>query len=229
MFISTVFIGILLAAPVPAVDAAALKKEQEAAWADLAKEEKIASRALLKLSTRPNDTVNFLKNAMKPLIIDEVAVKKRIEELGSEDEKIWKPAFETFEYFDPRLGMTLLAAFDESKPGLARQRLVAVMGDAKAETYVGADVQLRSTGGEDEYNFSQNGGSWWAEARVSRISRSRWGTYKRYWTRAERAIVLLEHIGTPEAVAVLKSMATGHADAAPTVTAKESLKRLKAE
>ena len=79
------------------------------------------------------------------------------------------------------------------------------------------------------YNFSADNSSWWAEHKVSPLGSSRWGTTKRLWTRAEQAIILLEHIGTPEAIAVLKVMATGHAEAGPTITAKESLKRMKAE
>ena len=109
-------LSLSLTAPVPAIEPAALKKEQEAAWADLATEEKTASRALLKLSNRPVETVTFLKSKMKPLMIDEAAVKKLIADLASEDDKVWKPAFETFEYFDPRLAKTLQAvvvAFDE--------------------------------------------------------------------------------------------------------------------
>ena len=43
---------------------------------------------------------------------------------------------------------------------------------------------------------------------------------KKKWTRAVRAIVLLEHIGTPDAVAILKDMATGHPDAYPTKVAR---------
>jgi hypothetical protein len=46
------------------------------------------------------------------------------------------------------------------------------------------------------------------------------------WTRAVRAIVLLEHIGTPDATAILKDMATGHPDAYPSKVAKEALKNL---
>ncbi len=42
------------------------------------------------------------------------------------------------------------------------------------------------------------------------------------------AIVLLEHVGTPEATAILNSMATGHPEAAPTKLAKDSLARLQA-
>ncbi len=36
--------------------------------------------------------------------------------------------------------------------------------------------------------------------------------------------VLLEHIGTADAAAILKDMATGHADAYPTKVAKEATK-----
>lgn len=223
-----VVLTLLFAAPVPALDAAALKKEQEANWADLAKEEKTAARALLKFSNRPKETIAFFKTTMKPLIIEEETVKKRIADLASDDEKVWKPAFETFEYFDPRLAVNLQAAFDESTPGLGRQRLVAVMGDTKADQFVGKDVQLRVTG-DDSFNFFADNGSWWAECKVSRLAAANFWTPKRQWTRAERAIVLLEHIGTPEAIDVLKSMATGHAEASPTKTAKEALKRLKAE
>ena len=223
-----IVLTMLFAAPVPALDAAALKKEQEANWADLAKEEKTAARALLKFSNRPVETIAFFKATMKPLIIEEETVKKRIADLASDDDKVWKPAFETFEYFDPRLAVNLQAAFDQSTPGLGRQRLVAVMGDYKADQWDGKNIQLRATG-DDSFNFAADNGSWWAECKVSRLAASAGWNGKRQWTRAERAIVLLEHIGTPEAIAVLKSMATGHAEAAPTKTAKEALKRLKAE
>jgi hypothetical protein len=49
---------------------------------------------------------------------------------------------------------------------------------------------------------------------------------KQTWTRAERAIVLLQHMGTPDAVAILKDMATGNADAMPTKVAKAALQSL---
>ncbi len=41
-----------------------------------------------------------------------------------------------------------------------------------------------------------------------------------------RAILLLKHIGTPGAVAILKDMATGHPDAQPTKVARDCLERL---
>src|SRR5579883_3328930 len=52
------------AAPVPAGTGSA---ELETLWADLAKDEPTASRALLKLSARPKEAVAFLKGKLKPL------------------------------------------------------------------------------------------------------------------------------------------------------------------
>ena len=43
-----------------------------------------------------------------------------------------------------------------------------------------------------------------------------------------RAIILLEHIGSPDAVAILKDMSTGHPEAQPTRTAVEALARIAA-
>jgi hypothetical protein len=79
--------------------------------------------------------------------------------------------------------------------------------------------------GEVYYNFVQ-GGSWWAEHRVDRINVGTWGNKRKYWTRAVRAIALLEHVDTPAAVSVPKELATGHPDAQPTKAAKEALGRL---
>ena len=53
-----------------------------------------------------------------------------------------------------------------------------------------------------------------------------WEASKRQWVRATRAIVILESIGTPEAVAIIKDMSTGHPDAGPTHAAAEALDAL---
>ena len=78
--------------------------------------------------------------------------------------------------------------------------------------------------GNDGYNFFDGRSSWWAEHRVERINLG--GNMKRKWTQTVRAIILLEHIGTPDAVAILRDMATGHPDAQPTKLAAEALERL---
>jgi hypothetical protein len=104
--------------------------------------------------------------------------------------------------------------------------MVEVMSGREANQLEGKTIELRGVG--DGFNFfaQPNFGSWWAEHKIERIQSREWDRTKKKWTRAVRAIVLLEHIGTPEAIAILKDMATGHPDAQPTRTAKEALKRI---
>ncbi len=81
----------------------------------------------------------------------------------------------------------------------------------------------------DGFNFSVGNGSYWAEHRVSHINLHRRAAPKPKWTRAERAIVLLEHLRSREAISILKVMATGHPEARPTRLAKEALERIAAK
>jgi hypothetical protein len=217
---------VAVAASCPAADPPAAKAvpEMEALWADLEKGEVEASRALLKLADRPKETVAFLKETMKPLKIDAEHVKALLVLLGSDEETIWKSAFEEFEYFDPRLAIDLETLMKDVTESPARQRMVEVLSGREAESLKGKTVSLRGFG--DGHNFSDGRGSWWAEVRVDRINSFAWGNTKKKWIRAVRAIVLLEHIGTPEAVALLNDLASGHPDAQPTRTAKESLERI---
>ncbi len=72
----------------PKDDSAAM----DAWWADLEKDETAASRALLNLADRRDETVAFLKARMKPLKISAGEVRALLLKLGNEDEKVWKPA-----------------------------------------------------------------------------------------------------------------------------------------
>lgn len=198
----------------------------EAWWLDLEKPEVEASRALLNLADRRDEATAFLKARMKPLRITAGEVRGLILKLGNENEKVWKPAAEELEYYDPRLAIGLETLMDRYKESPGRQRLVEVLSGRPDGSLAGKEVNLRKHG--DYYNFfSPNVGSWWAEDKVERInSPEGWGNMRKKWTRAVRAIVLLEHFNTPEAVAIVKEMATGHPDAHPTRVAKEALARL---
>src|SRR5258708_2351169 len=70
------------------------EKQFEAWWDNLEDEESVASRALLSLSARPKEAVAFLKARMKPLKIDNDAVFAMLDRLASDDDSVWKPAFE---------------------------------------------------------------------------------------------------------------------------------------
>jgi RNA polymerase sigma factor (sigma-70 family) len=213
-----------VAAPVPAD---AHEREFEALWADLAKDEPAASRALLKLSAKPKEAVAFLGKKAKPLTITPARVKQLIADLGSDKAEVWKAAFEEFEYYDPRLAVNLEKLMEQVTDNPARQRLVAVLGDSDPED---PEIRKRDTiqlvrVDEKHCIFSNEAGTtWWAEHRVDRLNAVT--TPKRQWTRAVRAVALLEHIGTPVAVAVLRDVATGHPDAQPTRAAKQALQRL---
>ena len=178
--------------------------------------------------TGATETVNFLKAKMKPLKISAAEVRALILKLGNDNEKVWKPAFEEMEYFDPRLAIDLETLMDRYKEAPGRQRMVEVMSGREAGQLAGKTVILRGVRGDGFNFFAQpNFGSWWAEHKVERINNPEgWGNPKKKWTRAVRAIVLLEHFGTPGAVAVLKDMATGHPDAQPTRVARDALVRV---
>jgi hypothetical protein len=212
--------------PPPAKSA---RSPMDALWIDLEKDEEIATRALLKFADHPKEAVAYFAEAMKPLTIDADWVQVRLMRLGNKvDEEVWRGAIEELEYFDPRLAIDLEKLMTDVTDSPARQRMVEVLSGRQPEQLKGKPITLRKVG-EDGFNFFDGRGSWWAEHRVDRLMSRDGDSYKKKWTRAIRAMALLEHIGSPEATAVLKAMATGHMDARPTKSAKEALARLAAK
>jgi RNA polymerase sigma factor (sigma-70 family) len=215
------------AADVPATQTVAETQPLEKAWGDLAGLEPGASRGMLALAGKPEEAVAFFKERLLPLTISEAEVRALIGKLGSDEESVWRPAFERLEYFDPRLAIGLTALMDEVQEDPTRRRLVAVLSDRKVEQVEeGAPIVVRKVG-KDGYNFVAHlatGGTmaWWAEDQVARLT-DEWEITKKKWTQADRAIVLLGAIGTPDAMAIVRGMATGNADAEPTKLAKETL------
>lgn len=199
---------------------------QEAWWADLEKDEGPATRAALKFAARPDETVAFLAKEMKPLKVDDDLMKTLLLWLASDQDELWKTAFEQLEYFDPRLVHELPLLMNLVTEPPARQRLVEVMSGREMGSLKGKEITLRPVG-EDGYNFfAENFGSWWAEHKIERINAFAWGRTHKKWIRAVRAIAVLEHIATPDARALLEAMAGGHPDAQPTRAAREALARL---
>lgn len=203
------------------------EKQWETWWSDLEKGDAPATRALLELADRPNDAVAFLARKLKPLTISSAQVKTLLLKLGNANEAVWKPAFDELDYLDPRLAIDLETLMDRYTEYPLRQRLVEVLSGREPESFKDrSELKLSKTG--SGFNFTgrsaRGGGSWWAEHQVARINIGdpRRDTKKK-WTRAVRAIVLLEHIRNPAAVTILKEMAGGHPDAYPTKVAREAL------
>jgi hypothetical protein len=199
-------------------------KQLEAWWADLEDVDSKASRALLSLADRPGQAVPFLKHKLKPLKLDSVRLKAFLLRLGSDNEALWKQAFADLEYYDPRLAMDLPSLMEKVTETPTRQRLVEILSGRDAGSLKDKKVELRKF--NQFYNFFADNGSWWAEAKVSELNAHAWGGEKKKWTRAVRAMALLEHLHTPEAVAILREMAGGHPEAQPSRVAQEALKRL---
>jgi hypothetical protein len=203
----------------PAVDPQAQLK---AWWADLARPEPFSTRALLDFASHPDQAVVFIKENLKPLKLEASEVEELIKALGSDDEKVWKPAFEKMQYLDPRLAEGIGALLDAVEGQTARNRLIEILSDLPADQLKGSTVLLRRNG---EYwlfySTNPNGGtrSWYVEPKVSKLD-FEGQARKKLWQRADRAVVLLQHIGTPAAIAVLKEMATGNPEAQPTKIAK---------
>jgi hypothetical protein len=106
----------------------------------------------------------------------------------------------------------------------SRARLVELMSGREQGSFAGKDVKYHEFQGGA--NFVVDDGSFWAEKDVSRIGIVE---PKPCWARVTRAVVLLEHIGSPQAVKILRDMATGNPDAVPTNVAATALEKLDAK
>lgn len=216
----------LTAAPVPQPNPERVRKELKKLWEDLrSPDELLAARALLKLAARPRDTVPYLKEKLRPLKLSKERAKQLLVDLGSDDEKTMQAAFDEFLYFDPRLAW----GDEELREALldrpASRRMGAILLDLPADALLREEWHWNSP---DNKVYRFNHGEEIQDRDVA-IEVAGIGTQgrKRSWDRAVRAIALLEQLGTREAVGILKDVATGHPDAAPTKAAKVVLQRMK--
>lgn len=198
------------------------ESEIEKAWKMLAEGEPDCTEAVLFFAKRPDEAVKFFDEHLQPLRLDEESFTTLMSQLEDEDEETAKAAYEEFQYLDPRLALGLEEIMDKAEEGLVRTRMVEVLSGRGFDTLEGQDVELNKIGGgEDAYfNFSSGNGSWWAEVKISNIGVGAWVS-KPKWTRAVRAIKILEAIDTPEATRILSRMAQGHPEAQPTSVAKQ--------
>lgn len=220
------------ATPLPKPNPEQVRKELDAAWADLlSADEQTAGRALLRFASQRDDAVEYLKGKLKPLRLTKERAAQLLADLGGDDEKAAQTAFQEFTYFDPRLALgdqeLRDALFDpvarRDQPGA--RKLAAVLLDLPIDGLSGEKWHWYSP---DNKVYRFNCG----EAVTNRdaaISVELIGTVgrKASWVRATRAVVVLEFVNTPKARAILDDLATGHPDAAPTKAAKLAVDRLR--
>lgn len=216
----------LPAAPIPPLSPEKLRKELDLLWADLqSADELTAGRALLKLAARPDDSVKYLKEKLRPLILTKERAKQLLEELGGDDDKTVRAAFDEFAYFDPRLAWEDEELREALIDRSAGRRMGAILCDLPVDALREGYWHWNSPNNK-VYRFNHPGTK--MEDRDVAIAVAGIGTQgrKASWARAIRAIALLEEIGTDGAIALLKTMASGHPDAAPTKAATAVLKRI---
>jgi hypothetical protein len=215
-----VWVPVTTAAPAPKPS-----PELNQLWSDLASADELtATRAVLKLAAH-KDAVEYLKGKLRPLKLSRKRATDLITDLGGDNEKVARAAFEELLYLDPRLALEdkelRQAMLDTSS---ANRRLAAVLCDLPFDSFTGK--WHWHTPDNEVYRFTDYESNW--ELLVS-IEVKGIGTKgrKATWTRALRAIAILEQIGTPKAAAILEDLATGHPDAAPTKAAKLARERLR--
>jgi hypothetical protein len=219
------------AAPVPKTDGKLSEqavKELDELWKKLGMSSVESVDATLQFAKRPVDATRYLTLKLRPLKMDEKEAKALIARLFSEKEDVWKEAERELHERSPLLAMPLKDVWAEAKTDTEKRRLVYV-------------ILGRMSGHEqDDYELKEHAGgvftlvaSQWQNGRqvgsiavnVDASVADQINSHK--WQRLQRAVYVLEYIGTPEAVKAIEAMAGGHDDAAPTKTAKEALARLK--
>ncbi len=183
---------------------------------------------------RPDRAIAFLKPKLWPLKLDPKRAERLLTDLFTDNESVWKPAFDELTRYDFRLALPLREVWAKAETPDHRVRLKRLLLNEASPDDRFCDYRLTSEAGDDYLLLrrekragipddqlpeglagSFNGGTGVYEE-VSRIGS---------WSREESAIHILDAIGTDDALAVIKDMATGHPDAAPTKAAVEVLKR----
>jgi hypothetical protein len=213
LVIATACVSVMSAEP-PVTKRATDPEQMEDWWADLAKGNVAGCRALLAFSVRPDEAVDLLRIRLKPLEISSGDVKALLMKLGSANQQVWRSAVDELEYFDPRLAIKLEDLRDRITESPARQRMIEILyGEEPGRSF------------DDDFQWRL--GNWFEVVKrdVSHIG-SELGVRKPTWMRSDRCILLLEHIATAEAAAIVNEMTTGHADAHPTKLAMEALAKI---
>lgn len=225
------FVAVALAAPVPKADdklSEARTKELDGWWKKLGANHGTDPVQATLWFTKQNDVTLYLKQKLMPLKMSEKEAKQLIARLFSEKEEEWKEAERELIERSPLLAMPIKDVWAEAKTEGEKRRLVYVL------------LGRMSGHDQDDYELKEHMGgvftlvaTQWQNGRmVSSIAVNVDASVtdqinNQKWQRLQRAIYVLEHVGTPDAVKIIEDVATGHADAGPTKTAKEVLERLK--
>jgi hypothetical protein len=204
-------------------------KGLEPLWDALASNDAARSTmATLKLAAKGKEAVAFLEKKLKPVKVDAKQVAKWLKQLDDDSFEDREAAQEELSYLGKFIKPKLQKALDDSPSPEAKKRLQGLMQRIKDEEPIKpGDTSIPAGGG---VSISTVNGKMTIRIGGKVIDLNprvivRQGPLPA-WQRAARAAAVLEHMGTPEAKALLKKLADGEADALPTKAAKEALGRL---
>jgi hypothetical protein len=198
---------------------------------------------------RPKEAVAFLKKNVRSVTLTKDSAQKLLAELLSDDKKEVRGALRELQVIDLALALDVKAEFGKLTTAKHRCRLAAAVSLWRTVPYgdVTEDFDIDERMKEFDYSIgtSYSGEKteyvlwkkWRGEAPVGKrrndpedrwrgvLCRTKDEIDHNRWYHEESAIYILDAIGTDDALAVIKDMATGHADAGPTKAANEVLKR----
>lgn len=224
MSTALLFAAFASAAPVPA-ELLADRPRLEQLWNELAADDLIVQvRAALALADHPR-AVEFLAKKCLPVKASAEKIREWLADLGSDDEKVWKPAFEPLRYFDPRIEFTLGEVIGMAGTDAARLRIIGLWDDLLARL-VRSVHSVQLTLGQQTPTGTTVWVEWATEdARPGPLLRSKFtvppldGSARSVWKQSSLAVVVLNHLNTTTSRAALDRIADGHPDALPTRTA----------
>ncbi len=209
-----------------------------ALWSDLLKDEPASTKAILKLSKHPTSVTEFLATKLFPLNLAKQELIDTVSRLGSNNEQEWRAAEQKLNYFDPRLAMPLeeVLSLDTVQEYPARHRIVDVLSGRPIDAFYSATSQRFGFISLNKHDSNHGeianfrgckteddcGSSWWAEPKLENLNVG-FSTPKVQWTRIVRSLALLESFESPEAHAIIKSVASGHPDVQPTKLARSMI------
>jgi internalin A len=214
-------------------DAQAAPAVLEKYWNELADRDKTrAALAMLALAKSPRETTVFLKEHLRPVKIDAKNVAKWLTDLDSDDLRTQTQALENLEFCGKYIRSDLEKALKSASRIETKQVIEELQSKLPPVLKTSPDDNTTSVG-------ASNGSLNWKLSREGKgglrmflndveIDSSKvFNAPSRPWIRAQRAVAILEQFGTPEARQVLESLASGEAEALPTVAARAALGRRK--
>ena len=209
-----------------------------AAWQDmLSADEAKATRAACLFVSKPKEGVEFIASKLNPVKADPKRLEQLTAELGDKDFATRDAAQQELDYLGKFAKADLEKALKTATNAEAKERLTKLLG--RIEAYDRQEKIMEGKAEADPVPARPGRGGGVSVSIINgqvMINGQPVNTAPRLvekiappsaWTRAARAIGVLEFVGTPEAVKLLEAVSLGEDNAPPTKLAQDALARLK--